>query len=332
MKTISKIIYGFVVLSLVGCSASSSGGTSASASTNSGTAEIDVNGENTIDDYLSYKVKGVQAVTKIEPLNTAGVYTYIEEKTAGNVYVDVMLTIKNLSSDSMDVTKAFTGTISIDGKECETAVGAEDDDNTSLYENEIKPLQERIVHFYTDTAKENAEKDIEFAFTANNKKATMKVNLSDSSTLPKKTYSKLGDKVGDPAKCEATFVSVTTTKDISPAKPAGSYYSHYTAKDGITYLVLRIDYKNISGTAVDADKIGSMKVIVDSKYNYNGYACLELNGDLEYMSITSIKPLESAILYYYAEVPDEIVNKTYDMKFYVNSIEYNYTNKQNNEA
>lgn len=319
------LVLGTALCLISGCS---SGNSSSVASAASKDKTIDVNGENTVDDYVSYNVMTVQAVTKIDPQNVSGFYTYQENKTDGNVYVDVVLKVKNLTSEDMDIQKDFTGKIAMEGKDLDTTVEGENDDNTSISQHlKIKPLAESVVHFYVDVPKDDASKDITFTFIANNVTASMKCNLSDESTMPKKSYINVGDKIGDTKVCEASFIGVEKTKDLSPKNPS-SFYSHYTAKNGTTYLVAEVSYKNISGAKVSADKIGSMKVIVADKYNYNGMSCLEVDGDFEYSNITSIDPLETVTLYYYAEVPDEIIDKTYDITLYIDAIEYHITDKK----
>lgn len=106
---------------------------------------------------------------------------------------------------------------------------------------------------------------------------------------------------------EITVDFFQITSDVKPPYPA-SFYSHYAADLGKTYVDLCIAYKNLATRDVDADTVAGAKLIYAGKYEYTGFSCIEEDnrGDFTYSSITSISPLSTEYLHYLFEVPEVI--------------------------
>lgn len=98
------------------------------------------------------------------------------------------------------------------------------------------------------------------------------------------------------------------TKDVIPKKPQ-SFYRHYTADSGKTYIDVCLAYKNLESVSVRADDVGSVVMYYDNNYEYTGFSTIEENnrGSFTYTNITYIDPLSTEYLHYLIEVPDEVV-------------------------
>lgn len=107
---------------------------------------------------------------------------------------------------------------------------------------------------------------------------------------------------------EITLIGTEFSQDVIPPTP-DTFYSHYQVKDTTnTYLVVKLDMKNISTISLHADDNISLKAIYDGKYEYTGFSTLlaQDNSDFDYTNITSIAPLTKRTLYYLIEMPKDI--------------------------
>lgn len=111
---------------------------------------------------------------------------------------------------------------------------------------------------------------------------------------------------------EVTIKETGFKQDIVPKNPQ-SFYSHYQVEDtNNTYFYLIVEAKNISAISLRADKVGSVKMKYNNKYEYSTFATFEESGgkDFTYTNITSIKPLTTGTLYYLVQVPKTIADET----------------------
>lgn len=111
-------------------------------------------------------------------------------------------------------------------------------------------------------------------------------------------------------KYELTIKKHNLGKVIDPPNTSG-YYRYYEATDGHQYLEIVYDYKNLGTSDVRADKVSSIKIKYNDKYDYSGFAVIEdSDGDFTYSNITSIAALSTGRMHYLIEVPDEVANDT----------------------
>ena len=84
---------------------------------------------------------------------------------------------------------------------------------------------------------------------------------------------------------EFTFVYLYSADKVTPPKPNGAY-SYSEAEEGMTYLVLVMDVKNLSNQAVDADSLMDVKLRVgaaklDAKRESDAAKVLEKDAALQ---------------------------------------------------
>ncbi|ATD55113.1 hypothetical protein [Clostridium chauvoei] len=55
---------------------------------------------NTVRDVCEFNLAGIYVTTKIEPLNNSGIYSHIDVQNKDNVYIDVIIDVKNLNNET----------------------------------------------------------------------------------------------------------------------------------------------------------------------------------------------------------------------------------------
>ena len=110
---------------------------------------------------------------------------------------------------------------------------------------------------------------------------------------------------------EVTIIGYDFGKKIMPSNPP-SYYTYYEAKeDGHQYLDLKLNYKNLEATGIDADTVASAKLKYAGKYEYTSFSVIEdSDGDFTYSNITDISLLTVGKMHYLFEIPDEVADGT----------------------
>lgn len=127
---------------------------------------------------------------------------------------------------------------------------------------------------------------------------------------------------------EVTIKKVEFTKRVNPPKP-DSFYSYYEVKeDGLTYLHVIAQIKNLQAYSVYADEFVDIKAKYNNKYVYDSFSTIEElgGGDLTYSSITGIDPLKNGMVHFLIEVPLEVEAETspLELNIYINGINYLY--------
>lgn len=114
-----------------------------------------------------------------------------------------------------------------------------------------------------------------------------------------------------PDLCEFAVSYAELKKEVRPPNPS-SFHTYYPEKDGMTYLDVAVRVKNLRTTARHADEFGSATAIVGDGYEYDGFSTIEESdgGDFTYTSITSIDPLETAVLHFLFSIPNEVAENT----------------------
>lgn len=119
-------------------------------------------------------------------------------------------------------------------------------------------------------------------------------------------------------KYELTFKGSEFSKKVEPPVLT-TLYTYYEAKqEGHSYLVIKLDYKNLQATDVTADDVATVKVKYNDKYEYSSFPIIvDKDGDFTYANITNISPLTVGQMYYLCDLPDEVVNATEPIIAYV---------------
>ena len=119
-------------------------------------------------------------------------------------------------------------------------------------------------------------------------------------------------------KYELTFKGSEFSKKVEPPVLT-TLYTYYEAKqEGHSYLVIKLDYKNLQATDITADDVATVKVKYNEKYEYSSFPVIvDKDGDFTYANITNINPLTVGQMYYLCDLPDEVVNAVEPIIAYV---------------
>lgn len=119
----------------------------------------------------------------------------------------------------------------------------------------------------------------------------------------------VGQAVTIPDLCEFTVTSASLKKEVVPPNPA-DFYTYYSEKDGKTYVDVAISTKNLRTTARSADEFGTVTIYCSGGYEYGSFSTIEENGgsNFTYTNITNVDPLETGVIHYIAEIPNELTD------------------------
>lgn len=180
--------------------------------------------------------------------------------------------------------------------------------------NKINKTFEETFNTISDSFNNKENNSIESEDISNQIVSTKPINLNE--TLTTQDW-------------EITLIGTEFSQDVIPPTPA-TFYSHYQVKDTTnTYLVVKLDMKNISTISLHADDNISLKAICDGKYEYTGFSTLlaQDNSDFDYTNITSIAPLTKRTLYYLIEMPKDISVDDKDIEIQLSAYQDKYVYK-----
>lgn len=135
-------------------------------------------GTNKVQDICEYYLDGLEVTPTIEPSIITGTYSTYNVKTEDNIYIDVILGIKNLKNEAKMADDIITAKIKINSNEYTCFSVAESADGSDL-ENyaSIKPLETRKIHYVAEVPITEATGEIEIILTINGKDFSNKFNL-----------------------------------------------------------------------------------------------------------------------------------------------------------
>ncbi|WP_066679232.1 hypothetical protein [Clostridium septicum] len=137
-----------------------------------------VTNSNTVQDICEFDLSGIYVTPKIEPLNNSGIYSHIDVQNKDNVYVDVIIDVKNLNNEAKLTGDLIAAKVKIKSTEYPCFSVSENSDNTDLEGNaSINPLETREIHYVAEVPKTDATGQIEVTLTINGKNYSNKFLL-----------------------------------------------------------------------------------------------------------------------------------------------------------
>lgn len=135
-------------------------------------------GTNKVQDICEYYLDGLEVTPRIEPSIITGTYSDYNVKTEGNIYIDVILGVKNLMNEAKMSDDIITAKIKINSNEytCFSVVESADGSDLENYAS-IKPLETRKIHYVAEVPITEATGEIEIILTINGKDFSNKFNL-----------------------------------------------------------------------------------------------------------------------------------------------------------
>ena len=137
-----------------------------------------VTNSNTVQDICEFDLSGIYVTPKIEPLNNSGTYSHIDVQNKDNVYLDVIIDVKNLNNEAKLTGDLITANIKMKSTEYPCFSVSENSDNTDLEGNaSINPSETREIHYVAEVPKIDATGQIEVTLTINGKNYSNKFLL-----------------------------------------------------------------------------------------------------------------------------------------------------------
>lgn len=258
----------------------------------------------------------------IIPQKATSYYSHYEAKS-GELYLDIIMKVKNTANKSVDIDDLFDGKVKVGSKEYTGMVFMEEDGRSDFTGyGYIDSLATEYVHFAVAVPENTSTSDkITVELTIDEKTYT-----ADASNAVEKTKKVIEDSTKTIANNEKQTIDKVAefyiekssiTKKVEPPK-ASSYYTYYEADSGKVYVDIVISYKNLNSIDAECDELlGGAKLIYDNNYEYTGNAIVEEDNrsDFTYASITSISPLTTEYVHYLFQIPENLKDETGSLVF-----------------
>lgn len=318
------------------------------------TNESNISNEQTItmnqtvamSDNVEITILKNRATKEIIPPSASGYYTYFSADE-GNIYIDVIANVKNLTASAVKQNSLFTAKLYIDNSEYNCSLIVEEDNGqdfneyTNLYE--IKPLETMTYHIAAQVPENTIEvgKMVKLIINANGKEYKYEISITDEENSNEDNENpsinlneqpieiKANETLKVENVCELKIVKANMKEEILPPSASG-YYTYYPEENGKIYFDLIADIKNLKTSAIKQDSIvGNITLIYDENYEYDCFLVVEEDNGQDfngYTNLYEINPLETMRYHIIAQIPDNIKedNKSIDIKIIINGEEYIY--------
>ena len=131
-----------------------------------------------------------------------------------------------------------------------------------------------VVNFIDNETKENLNTASYRDWISNIESESGEESVSGDIAATTGTPLAAGETITIADECEFYLDYTDITDDVMPPKP-GSWYSHYEAENGKTYIDICIAYKNLATKDKGADDILNATLIYAGKYQYNGFSMMK---------------------------------------------------------
>ena len=279
------------------------------------------------------------------PDTFASAYKVGDEK---NIYLDVMVYVKNTQGKSFNLDDAIDFKLVYDGKYNYDGFSvieeADGSDLESAYISYLSPLMTAKMHFPIEVPLEVRDSGKEYAIimevygeeyqftgeegTGEVVQMTKAKELTSNDSWQSFEDIAIDSTVVDEDYAEVTLKSAEFKTKVVPPSASG-FYSYYEVKDTANvYLDVVLEFKNLMTDAKAADELMDVSAIYDNTYKYTGFRTVEADDgeDFDYAMSTYIDPLTSRTMHYVIEMPLEITEsgKPLAVVFEFNGKEYKY--------
>ena len=276
----------------------------------------------TTSNKIEFELFKIKTGDKLQAVSGEGSYYNAEN---GNNYVDVVITLTNNGEKDFSIKngiKAYFQTK--DGTKYESFLAAVESRDDYLDNwGEVNPLGTGKVHIGYKVPSDVSKGKAYFSINDEN----FVVDYDASVDVSSKTSVNMNQEISADGTGKFKLLSTKYTADVLPPNTSG-YYTHYPVDDPTNdiYLVVYCDLTNDSSAAIRSDKMMSMKVIFDGKYEYSSNMVLEEKDGtgFDYSNITNINPLETRKAVFMFEVPKKVQEMNYELSIYFYGNEYSY--------
>lgn len=278
----------------------------------------------TVKDYAAFSLVKVFATKKLTP-SVAG-FTYYENETDGNVYVDVVLDWKNLCDTPIACDEiAELTAVGAHGIQYECkfyALETTGYSDLNQYAN-IDPLSTARLHCVLDVPQTESKLDI----TLKVKRTNYTLTYTMGDTLSNATELQVGDVIEEPDFATLSFLGISYADKVKPTNTDGFYTLYEAESPDSTYLMVRYDVTNRMSDAVGGRSFAGVTAVYMDKYTYDGFAAVEDADGSGFSTYEVIKPLTTRHMYFLIEVPKSVIENEVTLTLFFHGKEYVYTGK-----
>jgi hypothetical protein len=262
----------------------------------------------------------------VKPPKPDSVYSHYEAED-GQTYLVVVMDVKNLGTDAVPADEILVPSLTVGDRSYSVntvAVTEEGADLDSGSFTDIVPL-DTIRLYQLFSVPESSDFDsLKLVVEADDLSYTAEFSVAYFQNKIRKI--EIGKEITDGQTLSATVESVTVQNTLYPPNATG-YYHYYEADAGKTFLIVKMTVTNLKTTDLKYNAVAGVDCVYNEKYNYSFSTVFEEDGgeDLNgYPSLYSIAPLDSGVLYYLAEVPEEVGAGPVQLHFYLCGNYYTY--------
>ena len=139
-------------------------------------------GYNTVVGVCEYYLYDLFVTKRIEPSIFTSTSSYYDVKTEGNIYIDIIIEVNNLSNESKLAEDLISARIKINNNEYNCFSLVESIDESDLEKDaSIKPLEPRKIHYVAEVPIADSTGELEIILTVNGNEFSNNFNLTQSS-------------------------------------------------------------------------------------------------------------------------------------------------------
>lgn len=324
-KILSFLLTSIMCMSLCACGGNTNANNDSSVSeTEPKEAELVLATQNTVADYADFTLFKVVTGKKVTASIAGG--TYYENNNSGETYVDIILDLTNISTETISSEDVVTASaFNSNGTEYTNCLYAIETNNAtylSQYEN-ISPLS--TVRLHCAISVPEIETDLTLKLMVKDKEYIYSYSLGEVASSAKEI--KVGESVEEADYATLMFNGIEYTDDLLPSNTSG-FYSHYNIDNASdTYLVVKFDVTNYMSSDRDCENFVGITALYLDKYTYTGFVVVEDDDGRGFSSYENISPLSTRHFYYLIEVPKTVVENDVTLTISFNGKEYTYTGK-----
>ena len=283
--------------------------------------ELSLDTKYTVKNHITFNLHKIYTTNKVTASIPGSSYYSSDD---GEVYVDVILDVVNISTDDMDcdeiVDVSATNSRKAELDDCHYAV--ETKNNTDLSSSrDILPLASARLHCMLSVPE--TETSVTIKIKAGNEEFFYDYNIGE--TVVNAAAINVGATLDNSEYAKLQFNGIEFKDKVLPQDTSSAYRYYEVDDESNTYLVVSFDITNYMADDVDCDKIVGVRALFDDKYNYTGFVVVEEEDKRGFSQYDEISPLTTRRLYCLIEVPDIITDTELSLSISFDKGEYVYT-------
>ena len=270
---------------------------------------LKLNEINNIDGYATFSLQSVTTAPEIFALN--GRYGHYANSTTGNIYIDAVFEVKNISDGVIDYQKFMTAYATNDeGKKYKAELfGSEDEERTVVIQTgNINPGETAYFHAAISVPSTQEVYGLTFKIKEKEYKITYKLN----ETLKKVTHLRVGDMHENPDYATLEFLNLEFSDELIAEK--GDSPRHKVDNSNDTLMLLTFNITNFTEGEKSCADLITLFPLFDKKYTYE-YEIFTEERDGEHLSKNGyIAPLATRKVVVMIEIPKAAAEKSYEIR------------------